>query len=49
MYLTELAPLELRGSTGVLCPLGVTIGVLAGQIVSMRDLLGIQINKFEQF
>ncbi|CAG9864983.1 unnamed protein product [Phyllotreta striolata] len=40
MYLTELAPLHLRGSTGVLCPLGITIGVLAGQIVSMEDILG---------
>uniref|UniRef100_A0A6P7H531 Solute carrier family 2, facilitated glucose transporter member 1-like n=1 Tax=Diabrotica virgifera virgifera TaxID=50390 RepID=A0A6P7H531_DIAVI len=40
MYLTELAPIHLRGSTGVLCPLGVTIGVLMGQIMSMHDILG---------
>ncbi|CAG9831260.1 unnamed protein product [Diabrotica balteata] len=40
MYLTELAPIHLRGSTGVLCPLGVTIGVLLGQIMSMHDILG---------
>lgn len=40
MYLTELAPLHLKGATGALCPLGVTIGVLIGQILSMREILG---------
>ncbi|CAG9815636.1 unnamed protein product [Phaedon cochleariae] len=40
MYLTELAPLHLRGATGVLCPLGVTIGVLFGQIISLQSVLG---------
>ncbi|XP_056630159.1 solute carrier family 2, facilitated glucose transporter member 1-like isoform X1 [Diorhabda sublineata] len=40
MYLIELAPLHLRGAIGVLCPLGLTIGVLAGQILSMHNILG---------
>lgn len=40
MYLTELAPKNLRGSMGVLCPLGVTIGVLLGQIMSLHYVLG---------
>ncbi|KAJ8948601.1 hypothetical protein NQ318_007605 [Aromia moschata] len=40
MYLTELAPLHLKGATGVLCPLGLTVGVLLGQIASMREILG---------
>lgn len=41
MYLTELAPLHLRGTTGVLCPLGVTSGVLVAQILSVETILGI--------
>ncbi|KAL3268136.1 hypothetical protein HHI36_007263 [Cryptolaemus montrouzieri] len=40
MYLMELAPLHLRGSMGVLCPLGVCTGVLLGQIVSLPKVLG---------
>lgn len=40
MYLTELAPLRLRGSMGVMCPLGVTVGVLLAQIISLRNVLG---------
>lgn len=40
MYLTELAPTALRGSMGVMCPLGITVGVLLGQIISMPQLLG---------
>lgn len=40
MYLTELAPTPLRGPMGVLCPLGVTLGVLIGQIMGLSDLLG---------
>nr|CAH7741371.1 unnamed protein product [Callosobruchus chinensis] len=40
MYLTELAPLRLKGAMGVLCPLGLTFGVLAGQVISMNSLLG---------
>ncbi|KAG5898275.1 hypothetical protein JTB14_008619 [Gonioctena quinquepunctata] len=44
MYLTEMAPLHLRGATGVLCPLGVTIGVLLGQIISVHAVLGTEEN-----
>ncbi|KAJ3642404.1 hypothetical protein Zmor_025196 [Zophobas morio] len=40
MYLTELAPSLLRGSMGVLCPLGVTFGVLVGQVLSLYKILG---------
>lgn len=40
MYLTELAPLYLRGATGVICPLGITFGVLLGQVMSLREVLG---------
>lgn len=40
MYLMELAPLHLKGSMGVLCPLGVCTGVLLGQIMSLPGILG---------
>lgn len=40
MYLSELSPLKLRGTLGVLCQLGITIGVLLGQIVSLDTVLG---------
>ncbi|XP_045473539.1 solute carrier family 2, facilitated glucose transporter member 1-like isoform X2 [Harmonia axyridis] len=40
MYLMELSPLHLRGSMGVLCPLGVCTGVLLGQIISLPGILG---------
>ncbi|XP_033218937.1 solute carrier family 2, facilitated glucose transporter member 1-like isoform X2 [Belonocnema kinseyi] len=40
MYMTELAPLRLRGAVGVLCQLGITTGVLLGQIVGLDTILG---------
>lgn len=40
MYLTELAPLKLRGSMGVFCPLGITFGVLLAQVMSLNQILG---------
>lgn len=40
MYMTELAPLRLRGAVGVLCQLGLTIGVLMGQIAGLETILG---------
>lgn len=40
MYLMELAPPQLKGAVGALCPLGVTIGILVGQILSMYKILG---------
>jgi hypothetical protein len=40
MYLTEIAPLSIRGAMGVLCPLGLTVGVLIAQILGLRSVLG---------
>ncbi|XP_014480804.1 PREDICTED: solute carrier family 2, facilitated glucose transporter member 3-like isoform X2 [Dinoponera quadriceps] len=40
MYLTEIAPLKLRGAVGVLCQLGMTCGVLMGQIAGLDSVLG---------
>lgn len=40
MYLTELAPLHLRGSVGVLCLVGITAGLLVGQVMGLREILG---------
>lgn len=40
MYLMELAPPRLKGAVGALCPLGVTLGILIGQILSMSRILG---------
>ncbi|XP_070522345.1 solute carrier family 2, facilitated glucose transporter member 1 isoform X2 [Cardiocondyla obscurior] len=40
MYMTEIAPLKLRGAVGVLCQLGITCGVLMGQIAGLENVLG---------
>ncbi|XP_012160833.1 solute carrier family 2, facilitated glucose transporter member 3 isoform X2 [Ceratitis capitata] len=40
MYLTEIAPLALRGTFGVLCSMGVTGGVVVGQVFSLRYVFG---------
>lgn len=40
MYMTEIAPLKLRGAVGVLCQLGITCGVLMGQIAGLKTVLG---------
>lgn len=40
MYLTELAPLAQRGQLGVLCSMGVTGGVVVGQIFSLQQIFG---------
>ncbi|XP_028893470.2 solute carrier family 2, facilitated glucose transporter member 3 isoform X2 [Zeugodacus cucurbitae] len=40
MYLTEIAPLALRGTFGVLCSMGVTGGVVVGQVFSLRYIFG---------
>lgn len=40
MYLTEIAPISIRGAMGVLTPLGLTVGVLLGQIMGLRQILG---------
>lgn len=44
MYLSEIAPLHLRGTLGVFCSMGVTGGVVVGQIVSLEQLLGTEKN-----
>lgn len=40
MYLTEIAPLELRGTFGVFCAVGVTAGVVVGQVFSLKVIFG---------
>uniref|UniRef100_A0A1A9ZCA7 Major facilitator superfamily (MFS) profile domain-containing protein n=1 Tax=Glossina pallidipes TaxID=7398 RepID=A0A1A9ZCA7_GLOPL len=40
MYLTEIAPLALRGALGVFCAVGVTGGVVVGQVFSLRNIFG---------
>lgn len=40
MYMTELAPLSLRGTLGVLCSMGVTGGVVVGQVGSLQEVFG---------
>ncbi|KAL5287908.1 hypothetical protein ACFFRR_008632 [Megaselia abdita] len=40
MYLTELAPLDLRGTFGVFCAVGVTAGVVVGQVFSLNIIFG---------
>ncbi|XP_052893371.1 solute carrier family 2, facilitated glucose transporter member 3-like isoform X1 [Anopheles moucheti] len=40
MYLAEVSPIKLRGAMGVLCPLGLTTGVVIGQITSLEQVLG---------
>jgi hypothetical protein len=40
-YLNEISPNSLRGSTGVLHQLSVTIGILVSQLLGFRQLLGI--------
>lgn len=40
MWLTEVAPLTLRGTLGVFCSVGVTGGVVVGQVFSLHDVFG---------
>lgn len=40
MYLAEVSPTKLRGTISTLCALGLTIGVLVSQIVSLEQVLG---------
>ncbi|XP_063232892.1 solute carrier family 2, facilitated glucose transporter member 1-like isoform X2 [Bacillus rossius redtenbacheri] len=40
MYLTEIAPLSIRGAMGVLCPLGLTVGVIVAQVLGLKQVLG---------
>ncbi|XP_012169380.1 solute carrier family 2, facilitated glucose transporter member 3 isoform X2 [Bombus terrestris] len=40
MYMSEIAPLRLRGAVGVICQLGITCGVFLGQIAGLDTVLG---------
>lgn len=40
MYMTEIAPLRLRGAVGVICQLGISCGVFLGQIAGLNTVLG---------
>ncbi|CAB3221412.1 unnamed protein product [Arctia plantaginis] len=40
MYLAELAPSKLTGAMGVICPMGVNVGVLVAQVMGIDILLG---------
>lgn len=40
MYLSEIAPLALRGTLGVFCAVGLTAGVVVGQVFSLRSVFG---------
>lgn len=40
MYLSEIAPLHLRGTLGVFCSMGITGGVVVGQIFSLQEVFG---------
>ncbi|KAK5645016.1 hypothetical protein RI129_006316 [Pyrocoelia pectoralis] len=40
MYLIELAPTYLTGAMGVFCQLGITLGILIAQVLSLNQILG---------
>ena len=40
MYVSEIAPLTLRGCFGTVNQLAVTIGILVSQILGIEDILG---------
>ena len=40
MYLTEIAPVNIRGAMGVLHQFALTLGILVSQVLGMRQLLG---------
>lgn len=40
MYLSEVSPLVFRGSAGTFLSLGMVIGILAGEAVSLDEVLG---------
>lgn len=40
MYLTEIAPFNLRGAFGTANQLFITIGIFAGSVFGLREILG---------
>ncbi|CAH1394546.1 unnamed protein product [Nezara viridula] len=43
LYLTELAPINLRGAMGTVCPMGISSGVLLAQILGLPNFLGTEV------
>ena len=41
-YLSEVSPVDLRGATGVLHQLCVTVGILVAQLLGFRQLMGVE-------
>jgi hypothetical protein len=39
-YVNEISPKKLRGATGVIFQLVLTVGILSSQILGIRQLLG---------
>ena len=40
MYLTEIAPVNMRGAMGVIHQFGLTCGILVSQAIGLRQVLG---------
>jgi hypothetical protein len=40
MYISEIAPLNLRGGLGTVNQLGVTVGILFSQVLGIEEILG---------
>lgn len=40
IYMIEIASLSQRGAVGVLCQLGITVGVFLGQVAGLDSVLG---------
>ena len=40
IYVTELAPQNLRGFAGTLCPVSITIGILLASLLGLPQILG---------
>ena len=40
MYLSEIAPVSLRGLCGVFNQLSITFGVLMSQVIGLKEVLG---------
>ena len=43
IYLSEISPISLRGQTGVIHQLFVTIGIVCAQLLGLRHIWGMKI------